>query len=248
MPVSEPFSGFSLGSIGRMVDGVISRVVQDLTNSPLPTANEWAVATEGFRSVREVTEDQLAHLTQEQADFRPSPGSWSIGQIAGHLLLSEKMYREQLQRLIELAREGRKTNVELSLRQVNSSIAYIPRDILPLFDTPLRVFNNFIPRAFREAMFRYPIVPASTPAISEPPVTAHIKTLRADLKTSLAATEALFAEPLPPNLSEMTLTHPLMGTNNPIQLLSLMGAHEERHQTQIRAVKSHAQYPRAAIL
>jgi hypothetical protein len=240
--------GFSFTELGRMVDGVVSRVVQDLTSSPIPAGREWAVASEGFRSVRQATSDMLADITQQQADFRPSSRSWSIGQIAGHLLLSEKMYREQFQRLIALAREGKGTNVELTLREVNSSIAFIPRELMPVFEAPLKVFNNFVPRAFREAMFRYPLVPASSPAISEPRLSVPIDTLRADLTTSLETTEELLREPLPLNLKQMTVTHPLMGTNNAIELLSLMGAHEERHQTQIRAVKANPHYPRNLIL
>jgi hypothetical protein len=234
--------------LGRMMDGMVSRVVQDLTSPPIPAGREWAVAIEGFRSVRVVTSGLIADITQLQADFRPSPKSWSIAQIVGHLLLSERMYREQMQRLIALAREGKATNVELTLQQVNSSVAFIPRDMMPALEIPLKVFNNFVPRVVREAMFRYPLIPASSPAISEPAKSAPIEALRADLVTSLAATEAPFRETLPANLKSMTVTHPLMGTNNAIELLGLMGAHEERHQTQINAIKSNAGYPRNLVL
>jgi hypothetical protein len=134
------------------------------------------------------------------------------------------------------------------LHEVNSSIAFIPREVMPALEVPLKVFNVMMPRMVREAMFRYPVISAANPAVAEPAKSAPIDALLADLHTSLSQTEALFSAPLPANLKEMTVTHPLMGTNNAIELLSLMGAHEERHQTQIRGIQNDSHYPWNIVL
>ena len=187
-------------------------------------------------------------LTQQQADFRRSAESWSIAQVISHLLLSDMLYREQMQRLIKLVSEGKPAAVEMTLKEVNSSIAFIPRDVMPAFEVPLKFFNMMTPRVVREAIFRYPVMPAGNPGISEPAKSAPIDALLADLHTSVAQTEALFAGQVPVNLKEMTVIHPLMGTNNAIELLSLMGAHEERHQRQIRGIQNDSRYPWNVVL
>jgi hypothetical protein len=237
---------------GRMLDGMVSRVVQDLTAAPVPAGREWGVAIEGFRGVRNGTLALVDDLTQQQADFRRSAESWSIAQIIHHLLLSEKVYREQMESLIALAREGKATSIELTLQDVDSYIPFVPQEVMPAFEVPLKVFHMMTPRVVREAMFRYTVMPAASPAIVRPADSPRIDELLADLHTSLSQTEALFNSGLPANLvvhlKDMTVTHPLMGTNNVTELLSLLGAHEERHQTQIRRIQSDSQYPWNIVL
>ena len=118
--------------------------------------------------VREKTLAILGQVTDEQALWSPRKGTWSIAQIADHLLRSEEMYREQFRRLIQMAKEGRGTTIEISLREVNVGFAAIPREVIPLLEFPIKMFNLFVPHVLRETMVRYPLVAALNPRSSEP--------------------------------------------------------------------------------
>jgi len=234
---------FSLRSAGRALDGAISRLVHGLTTAPPPPGEEWNRAIEQYRAAREETIAIIRDLTQAQADFRPALQVWSIGQNVEHLLLTESLYRRQMQNLIDLAGRGGKTDIELTFRQINTSIAFIPREVMPMFTMPLKVLNMFMPRAVRETMFRITLIPAVHPSVSNPARSQPIAELRARAVSSLAATEEVFRGDLPANLRHMTLSHPILGTNNIVQIFGIITAHEERHHGQMRRVLENARFP-----
>jgi hypothetical protein len=235
--------GFSLASAGRALDGAISRLVQDLTTPPPPPGEERNVAIAQYRAARERTIAIIRDLTQAQADFSSAPTVWSIGQNVEHLLLTEDLYRTRMQDLIDLARKGGKTNIELTFQHIDTSIAFIPREMMPMFTMPLKVFNMFVPQAVRETMFRFPLIPAVNPSVSNPARSQPIGQLRSRSVSSLAATEEVFRGDLPPNLKNMTLSHPILGTNNIVQIFGIITAHEERHHGQMRAVLGNSRFP-----
>jgi hypothetical protein len=235
---------FSLAAAGRALDGAISRLVHDLVAPPPPPGQEWSAALAQYRAAREETIAIIRDLSQAQADFSPAAGVWSIGQNVEHLLLTENLYRTYIQNLIDLARKGGKTDIELTFRHINTSVAFIPREVMPMFAMPLKVFNTFVPQAVREAMFRIPLIPAVNPSVSQPARSRPIGELRSRAVSSLAATEEVFRGELPPNLRNMTLTHPILGTNNIVQIFGIISAHEERHHGQMRAVLRNARFPK----
>lgn len=235
---------FSIGSAGRALDGIISRLVHDLTTPPLPFDQQRVQALSRFRGAREGTITIIRDLTQRQADFIPAPKAWSIGQNVQHLLLTEDLYREKMRTMIEMARKGKEKNIDLTFQQINTSFAYIPREVIPLFAMPLKAMDLFMPRAVRETMFRVPLIPAINPTFSSPVGHQPIGELRARAASAIDATEAVFACDLPPNLGEITLSHPILGTNNIAQIFGIIGAHEERHHNQMRAVLAHPRFPK----
>ena len=239
---------FSLATVARALDGAVSRLVHDLVTPPPHPGDEWHATLAEFRGIREHTLDMVRMLTQKQIDFIPAKGSWSIGQNLDHLLLSEKLYRTQIERLFEMARDGKGTSIDLSMRQVNSSFAFIPREVMSLFSVPMTMFNMFMPYAVREALIRYPVIPALNPSVSDPAKGRPIEELRALLKTSIGETEQLFRGELPANLKEMTLRHAILGTNDIQEILGILGAHEQRHHGQIRAVMALPRYPKRSDL
>src|SRR6185436_12975268 len=91
----DAFSPSILTSAARAIDGAISRMVQGVNSGP------WnaGAAVERFRPVRDQTLVILGQLNAAQASWSPREGTWSIAQIADHLLRSEEMYREQFRRL-----------------------------------------------------------------------------------------------------------------------------------------------------
>ena len=229
-------------SAARTIDGAISRMVQGVNSV------SWNPAAEAdrFRLVREQTLTILAQVNAEQALWSPRKGVWSIAQIADHLLLSEEMYREQFRRLIQMAREGRGSTIEISLREVDVALAAIPREVIPFLELPLRMFNLFVPHVLRETMVRYPILAALNPRSSQPRDGLNVGKLREDLAEALAETESFFRTPMPPNIHELTINHPILGNNTIPQLFRIVIAHEERHQGQMSDVRAHASFPKVS--
>jgi hypothetical protein len=48
---------------------------------------------------------------------------------------------------------------------------------------------------------------------------------------------------MPPNLRKITLSHPVIGTNNIAQIFGIIAAHEERHHGQMRRVMENPRFP-----
>src|SRR4051794_8055176 len=108
--MTEPFS---IAAAGRAIDGAISRIVHDLVTPTPSTGEERDAAVRRYRVAREKTISIIRDLTQAQADFKPAPNVWSVSQNVEHLLLTEDLYRTQIQNLIALARRGGGTGIEL---------------------------------------------------------------------------------------------------------------------------------------
>src|SRR4051812_22465710 len=231
----------AVNTAARAIDGAIARMVQGVNSVSWNPCAE----IERFHTVREKTLAILGHVTPEQAAWSPEKGTWSLAQNADHLLLSERMYLAQFRRLVQMAREGRGSTIELSLKEVNVGFAAIPREVIPLLELPMKVFNLFVPHVVRETMVRYPLIAALNPRSSQPRDDLVLEKLRTDLAAALAETEDFFREPLPPNINELTINHPIMGNNNIPQLFGIVIAHEQRHQEQMAGILAHPSFPTA---
>ncbi len=106
---------------------------------------------EMFRLTRAETLRVSAGITQAQSEFAPAPGKWSVGEVLDHLLLAENFYRRIFVRLVELQKSGARPVIRSSFAEVNTSIAYIPKSLLPLLEVPFTVFNMFVPAVVRAA-------------------------------------------------------------------------------------------------
>jgi uncharacterized damage-inducible protein DinB len=228
-------------SVARAIDGAISRAVQGVDVSVWNPGAEF----ERFRGVREKTLATLGQLTIPQASWSPGEGKWSILQIADHILRSEEMFRDHAQRLLEAVSEG-KDSVEISLSEVDVGFKAIPQEIAPLLEFPMRMFNLFVPHVVRESMIRHPIVGARSARSTGPGEGLTLPKLRQDLAMSLDQTDAFLSMPLPRNLDELTINHPVMGNNTIPQLLRLVIAHEQRHQEQMENLQAHSGFPRVS--
>jgi len=227
-------------SAARAIDGAISRMVQGVNSA------SWnpGVEVDRFRLVRDQTLAILGQVTSEQAAWSPQKGTWSIAQIADHLLRTEEMYRQQFQRLIQMAKEGKGSTIEIGLREVDVSFAAIPREVIPFLEFPIKMFNFFVPHVVRETMVRYPLISALNPRGSAPREGLVLEKLKVDLASSFAETESFFRTPMPHNLDQLTINHPIMGNNNIPQLFNIVIAHEQRHQGQMSDVRAHANFPK----
>jgi hypothetical protein len=231
-------------SFAKTLDGAISRIVQGIAARPLHLSAE----VDRFRIARETTLGILSPLTPGQAAWTVRKDAWSIAQIADHLLRSEELYRGQFRKLIELGRDGKSHTIYVSAREVDTSLALVPREVVPFFEIPMRMFNMFVPHVLRETMVRFPLVSALNPRVSEPRAGLTVQQLTRDLTASLNETEELFRDPLPVMPESLSIDHPIMGNNNILQMLSIMAAHEERHHAQMRGVRDNANFPRVAAI
>ena len=201
---------------------------------------------ERFRVVRWRTLALINGLTQAQVNHAPAAGKWSVGEVADHLLLSEKLFRDQIEELIELRVSGREPALNRTFADIDISFAFVPKALLPFLDLPMMLMNLFVPRAVRELMMRYRIAPAERPDAVAPRRGRDAEELRAELSVSLRKTESLLSAHSGLDYLAMVVRHPLLGKNNAPQLLRLMALHEERHQAQIRDALTDSSFPQPA--
>ena len=185
------------------------------------------------RDVRSQTLRMLRDLTQRQFDYRRKPDRWSAGEIADHLVKSNRMYLAEIQRLIDLKRSGRKPEIRVSLTDMQFQLPLVPGFLLPLAEVPVGVFNFFLPSMVREAFLRSPLIPAQSPPVLRPSAGRGRESLLADLENSQEETESLFAENRDLDFGEFRYYHPLFGFNGVDGILRLMVSHEQRHQVQL---------------
>ena len=202
-----------------------------------------ANAIRSFVEVRGATMRMVAGLTSDQASFAPAAGGWSVAQNVDHLLLTEALYRGQIRKLLDLAREGKKTNIDVSLGEVDLNLPFIPKMLMPLMAAPLTMMNMFVPSALRETVLRFPIMKARNPKISEPAKGRPIAELREELRAAMEETEAMLAGDLPANAWTVTVSHPVFGRNTIANVLGLMSAHEERHGIQMSNLMRQRAFP-----
>ncbi|HVW08067.1 MAG TPA: DinB family protein [Bryobacteraceae bacterium] len=228
-----------MSDTAKAIGAAIAGLAQAATAAPGSLATE----VDRFRLVRENTLTVLGEVSAAQAEWSPGHGVWSMVQIADHLLRTEEMYRDQFRQIIDAAREGGDT-IRVSLRDVDSSFAGVPRPVMQLFEFPARMMSQFMPQALREAVIRYPIVSAVNPTASSPRPGLELGAVRTGLAASLVETEKLLLGPLPRNVERPVIDHPIMGRTNIRELFRVVIVHEERHQGQIAGLRARADFPR----
>jgi DinB superfamily len=196
-------------------------------------ASDMMQGLDEFRATRTRTLSILDGLTQQQLEFAPGPNQWSAGEVLDHMLLAERANREQVAKLIELKRQNRVPELNLTFADLNVSVAGVPRCILPFLEGPITLMNMFVPGGLRTYLTRHRLIPFRNPDIAMPRRGRSAAELSGDLKASLQETEILLRNNADLNYDELILHHPLLGSYNIPGLLRFMAAHEERHQSQI---------------
>jgi len=107
-----------------------------------------------FRATRNQTLKLAGQFTQPQLEFTTGPDQWSAGEVLDHMILAERVNRDQITRLIELARQGRTPELNLTISDLNISIAGVPRGLLALVAGPLTFMNMFVPDGLRTYLTR----------------------------------------------------------------------------------------------
>jgi DinB superfamily len=197
-----------------------------------------------FRSIRARTLAMIQGLSQTQMDYSTAPGTWSIGEVVDHLILSVEIILSDIAELIELTKAGKKPLLYRSAADFNITAFFIPKCMLPFLEVPFNFLNMFVPDSVREFFVRYRLIPARAADIATPRQGRSTAELRDELRSSLEELEALFAANPSLDYDTMMHQHPLLGTQNVPHLLYIMGLHEERHQSQMADLLTDSRFPK----
>jgi hypothetical protein len=198
---------------------------------------ELAAAVEEFRVARERTLTITTEVSDEQAGRRVRPGTWSAGEVLDHLVRTEVAFRGYLRQVVERAAAGAVGTIRVGFQEVDTRLRPLPGSWMPVLAPIMLALHAVTPFRVRLAVMRKPgPVWAAAPKVAEPRGARALDELRADLETEIGKTAALFEGDLPEALPRVRVVHPLYGTNDVLQIIRMMGAHEERHQHQLRAI------------
>lgn len=198
------------------------------------------------RAMRERTLNTIAESSQEQFDFSTRPGVWSISEILDHLVLAEGDLRANIEELVRLARAGRNPVITRTFRDLNIRPALVPEFALPFLEVPFQLAGALVPISCRDFLLRNRILPARNAASAEPHRGLPRETLLRALSDSLQRTVRIFRDNPDLDFSNLIVRHALLGSNNALELLQLLGSHEERHQSQMAALLADPRFPREA--
>ncbi len=149
----------------------------------------------------------VASLSQAQADWRPAPDRWSVGEVLHHLILSNRSFARVVAKLVERGRreglsarpEGRRSWPRLrTIADVNAS------------------------------------GPVKNPERVTPTRELPVEQLRRDLVESHEAVVTQIPDLAALDLGALRFPHPLGFELNLYQWTDIMGAHERRHLHQIQ--------------
>lgn len=155
-------------------------------------------------------------LTSKQLRFRPTDRSWSIAEVAAHLLQVER----------EVAKAAMKTGVERRGRKRK------PREWLGYIVFLAVVHLGWRIRVPRKVAGR--VTPAADPDMDElwrewselhAKLAAHLETVRAG------------------NLGDMAFKHPIVGPTSVRRMLPFMLQHFDHHMRQVRRIRSSRGFP-----
>jgi uncharacterized damage-inducible protein DinB len=193
---------------------------------------------------RVLTLASVMPLSQAQLDFSPRPGRWSIGEIVDHLLLAERLYRDDVAQLAALARAGQAGYRRHSFSDVNVAPLHLPDAVLSWLEVPFGLASRLLPDRVRDLLTEFPILPTRNPDVATPRPNRPASELKRDLATSMAATCAVVESNGDLDLEALVSEHPLTGRANVARILTFLAQHERRHQRQMEAVRSDPRFPR----
>jgi len=188
---------------------------------------------EARQAIRLCTLSLIQPLGQEQLDYAPAQGKWSVGEIVDHILLIEQVERGFVEELILLTRGGKQPFVRRSLADYEMLPAFAPRRLMLFLDPLLSFFSLYVPLGLRAWLMRWPLIPFHTPAQAAPRRCLPGDELRGRLVASLQSTASRFKANEDLDFRSLVHRHSILGSLDMIDMLRLVGNHEMRHQKQI---------------
>lgn len=207
---------------------------------PMPATTTDAVSQrlEEFRRARLRTLELIAPLSQQDLDFVPAPGRWSVGEIVDHIILAADSLQHVLEELVQLKRSGKRPFLGLTFADVDISFAFLPKSLLPVMELPLSCFSRFVPAGVRNFLIENRLLPFRAATGATPRHGLSKQELKDRLLASFEAVNSIFHDNADLDFQEMVAEHPLFGHVVMTDLPDLMTSHELRHQKQIADVLS----------
>lgn len=164
-------------------------------------------------------EAAVTGLDQCQADWRPGPERWSVGEVLHHLAIANRYFAARIARLIERGRAG--TSVATAAAR--------------------RVWPRLRLIADRQASGPVRNPEGSTPSYGLPvgDVRDELRAAHREIVDQVPAVAGL-------DLAGITARHPLGFEINLFQWFDAVGAHERRHLAQIEEIKAAPGFPAAS--
>ena len=212
--------------------------------APLDTRHVVGERLTAFADIRAATLAKLERLSQAQLDFSARRGRWSIGEVAEHLRLAEHLWRDEVGRLVALARAGKPARLKHTFAEINVSPLHIPDAVLSMLETPFTLMNRFVPDSVIGFVTEFPILPTRNPDFATPRPGLLKAELLAGLRAGIDQTRRLIDDNADLDFVRMTTEHPLMGANTVPQVLNFLALHERRHHAQMNHVSADSRFPR----
>jgi hypothetical protein len=206
---------------------------------------KFARATEQMQSERTAFLACFEGLSQAQLDFKPARDSWSAGEIAQHVALTERVIRDNLQSLLQNASDRQDTLRKIGFHELPLAPRFIPAALFkfPPFLISLSIMSRMVPRPVQTFFLANPLLRARAAPNVEPKGAMPKQELMEFLSSARTSTIALLEPSKSRDLSRIRWEHPLMGAHDIYGTMGLLASHEQRHRIQIERVKSNARFP-----
>ena len=211
----------------------------------MTSEEKFARATELMQTEHNAFLARFEGLSQAQLDFKPARDSWSVGEVAQHVGLTERVIRENLEKLLREAGDRQDTLRKVGFHELPLAPRFIPAGLLqfPPFLISLSLMSRMVPRPVQTFFLANPLLKARAAPNVEPTAGMPKNELLEFLRSGRESTIALVEPSKSRDLSRIRWEHPLMGTHDVYGTMELLAGHERRHRTQIERVKSNERFP-----
>ncbi|MGH9783146.1 MAG: DinB family protein [Terriglobia bacterium] len=186
-------------------------------------------------------------LSQAELDFKPARDSWSVGEVAHHVGLTETMFHRYMADLLRSGSREQGASRTIPFDELPMGPQMIPRSLLRLAPVllPFTIMSSFMPESVQSALLANPLVKVKTAPAVEPKHGIAQAELFGFLRKAREATLELLAPVQDWDLTRFRWFHPLMGGHDVYGTLELVASHDRRHAGQVERVKSNPKFPRS---
>ena len=187
-----------------------------------------------------------AGLSQAQLDFKPAADSWSVGEVAHHVGLTERVFHRYMTDLLRSGSPEQGASRTIRFDELPMGPQMIPTSLLRLAPVlmPFAIMSSLMPQSLQSALLANPLVKIKTAPAVEPKHGIPRGELLDFLQQARQATLDLLEPVKDWDLSRFRWFHPLMGTHDVYGTLELIASHDRRHAGQAERVKKDPKFPR----
>ena len=200
---------------------------------------EQAVAT------RQKTLEMIQGLSQEQVDFRPGRGKWSVGEVLDHLLKTDAVISRELEVVFSQRRRGLPF-VYRGIADIDTSVPFVLKPVLPFFEIPFGLANAMVPAQVRRFLTGNRRLPAQAPRILRPSYGRPVEDLSAELRRTFDLLRRQQEENPRFDFNRVYYYNPIVGLSSVPNIYKFISNHENRHQQQLGDILRAASFPLAA--